>query len=250
PISSQKPAKHDKKDIQDTQNHNLNSHRVCINQISTAKSPSPQRESKPQSRSRRSPHKRNKRDVREKCKSPVYQIDCATSCSSTAGKSPKTTHGSATSSNIINNNNTTSNLNALIEETTGYNSGDEHIGPKDANLSPEEWESRDKEFIKALLNDRGFKIQEIVEDGACLFRSISLQIYGDQDMHQFVTEDINNYVSRKRNNHVHGNHIEIQAMSEIYNRPVELYCYGLEPINIFNSDQMKNGCEPLRLSYQ
>lgn len=272
PILSQKPGKHDKKDIQDSQNHNLNPHRVCINQISAAKSPSPQRESKPQSRSRRSPHKRNKRDVREKCKSPVYQIDCATSCSSphsTAGKSPKSTHSGASSSNI-NNNNTASSLNALIEETfSGYNSGDEHIGPKDANLSPDEWDSRDKAFIKAMSKDRGFQIQEIVEDGACLFRSISLQIYGDQDMHQdirqqtmdyiyknreyfaqFVTEDINNYVSRKRNNHVHGNHIEIQAISEIYNRPVELYCYGMEPINIFNSDQMKNGCEPLRLSYQ
>lgn len=273
PILSQKPGKHDKKDIQDTQNHNLNPHRVCINQISAAKSPSPQRDLKPQSRSRRSPHKRNKRDVREKCKSPVYPIDCATSCSSphsTAGKSPKSTHSGASSSNIINNNNTTSNLNALVEETfSGYNSGDEHIGPKDANLSPDEWDSRDKAFIKAMSTDRGFAIQEIVEDGACLFRSISLQIYGDQDMHQdirqqtmdyifknreyfaqFVTEDINNYVSRKRNNHVHGNHIEIQAISEIYNRPVELYCYGMEPINIFNSDQIKNGCEPLRLSYQ
>lgn len=42
---------------------------------------------------------------------------------------------------------------------------------------------------------------------------------------QFVTEDIDSYVSRKRNNHVHGNHIEIQAISEIYNRPVELYLY-------------------------
>lgn len=122
------------------------------------------------------------------------------------------------------------------------------------------------------MSDRGFVIEEIVEDGACLFRSISLQIYGDQDMHeiirnqtmdyivsffscplgfylnsksiqkkttfdfsfqyqnreyfmQFVTEDIDSYVSRKRNNHVHGNHIEIQAISEIFNRPVEIYAY-------------------------
>lgn len=32
-------------------------------------------------------------------------------------------------------------------------------------------------------------------------------------------------MKRKRNKESHGNHIEIQAMSEIYNRPVELYCY-------------------------
>lgn len=67
---------------------------------------------------------------------------------------------------------------------------------------------------------------------------------------QFVTEDINEYVSRKRNNHVHGNHIEIQAISEIYNRPVEIYAYHTEPVNIFGQDQIKEGIEPLRLSYQ
>lgn len=44
---------------------------------------------------------------------------------------------------------------------------------------------------------------------------------------QFVTEDIDSYVSRKRNNHVHGNHIEIQAISEIFNRPVEIYAYHI-----------------------
>lgn len=42
---------------------------------------------------------------------------------------------------------------------------------------------------------------------------------------QFVTEDIDDYVLRKRNNYVHGNHIEIQAISEIFNRPVEIYAY-------------------------
>lgn len=54
---------------------------------------------------------------------------------------------------------------------------------------------------------------------------------------QFVTEDIDSYVSRKRNNHVHGNHIEIQAISEIFNRPVEIYAYHTgEFIHYFNSN--------------
>lgn len=48
---------------------------------------------------------------------------------------------------------------------------------------------------------------------------------------------------------MHGNHIEIQAMSEMYNRPVELYCYEMTPINIYNSEQTNNGYQPLRLSY-
>ncbi|XP_031630352.1 OVARIAN TUMOR DOMAIN-containing deubiquitinating enzyme 6 isoform X2 [Contarinia nasturtii] len=150
---------------------------------------------------------------------------------------------------------------------SGYNSGDEHHGQK-YDLTPEQWEERDKLFVKTM-NDRGFVIEEIVEDGACLFRSISLQIYGDQGMHeiirqqtmdyiyqnreyfmQFVTEDIDSYVSRKRNNHVHGNHIEIQAISEIFNRPVEIYAYHTEPVNIFGLEQIKEGVEPLRLLYQ
>lgn len=180
--------------------------------------------------------------------------------------------------NVLNNNN--DNVNDDEQNSySGYNSGDEHIGQK-YDLTPEEWDDRDRQFAKTM-SDRGFVIEEIAEDGACLFRSISLQIFGDQDMHeiirqqtmdyivsiwrwkhqstrsccvvfvywhefelffffvsfsmrqyknreyfaQFVTEDIDSYVSRKRNNHVHGNHIEIQAISEIYNRPVELYSY-------------------------
>lgn len=61
--------------------------------------------------------------------------------------------------------------------------------------------------------------------------------------------DITLYVNRKRQNHLHGNHIEIQAISEMYNRTVELYCYEMTPINIYNSEQINNGYEPLRLSY-
>jgi OTU domain-containing protein 5 len=38
-------------------------------------------------------------------------------------------------------------------------------------------------------------------------------------------------------------------MSEMYNRPVELYCYELTPINIYNPEQINNGYDPLRLSY-
>lgn len=62
----------------------------------------------------------------------------------------------------------------------------------------------------------------IAEISIELFR---LQYQNREYFMQFVTEDIDSYVSRKRNNHVHGNHIEIQAISEIFNRPVEIYAY-------------------------
>ena len=44
---------------------------------------------------------------------------------------------------------------------------------------------------------------------------------------QYITEDIEDYVERKRYAGVHGNHLEIQALSEMYNRPIHIYCYSL-----------------------
>ncbi|XP_041763218.1 OTU domain-containing protein 5-B isoform X1 [Anopheles merus] len=258
-------------------------------------------------RHRRSPHKNlgrlkrdhyHKRESREREKatgSPSYHHHVvlqpsasgkkqSTACSSTlasaagGGRSPKSTHQSAGAGGSLLNSHQAVvgspgasgvDLNAVLEEVrSGYNSGDEYIDSKDAQLTADEWKKRDEAFAK-VLSERGFILHEMEEDGACLFRAISLQIYGDQEMHeairqqtmdyiyqnreyfaQFVTEDIADYVERKRANHVHGNHIEIQAMSEMYNRSVELYCYQTEPTNIFNSDQINNGNEPFRLSYQ
>lgn len=75
---------------------------------------------------------------------------------------------------------------------SGYNSGDEHIGQK-YDLTPEEWDERDRQFAKTM-SDRGFVIEEIAEDGACLFRSISLQIFGDQDMHEIIRQQTMDYI--------------------------------------------------------
>lgn len=87
-----------------------------------------------------------------------------------------------------------------------------------------------------------------------------------------MAEDFSTYVDRKRQEYVHGNHIEMQAMSEMYNRSIQLYCYStgmyfcvtgflllflllsnyfffLEPINIFHT-MVESDNEPIRLSYQ
>jgi OTU domain-containing protein 5 len=88
-----------------------------------------------------------------------------------------------------------------------------------------------------------------------------------------VAEDFSTYVDRKRQEYVHGNHIEMQAMSEMYNRSIQLYCYStgashsldnfshillsysfififfIEPINIFHT-MVESDNEPIRLSYQ
>ena len=43
---------------------------------------------------------------------------------------------------------------------------------------------------------------------------------------QYMTETVADYVERKRFLGVHGNHLEIQALSEMYNRPIHIYCYS------------------------
>lgn len=97
----------------------------------------------------------------------------------------------ATGSSSSNNSN---NLKAKVEDTlSGYNSGDEHVGQKDAQLSPDEWQKRDDAFIK-IMSDRGFVIKDMVEDGACLFRAISMQIFGDQDMHEMIRQQTMDYI--------------------------------------------------------
>ena len=127
------------------------------------------------------------------------------------------------------------------------------------------------------MRKRGFIIKRMGEDGACLFRAVSDQVYGDQEMHstvrkhcmdyivsgnrnvitchklfclhfrfslilqaangdyfsQYMTEDFTAYVSRKRLENVHGNHIEMQAMSEMYNRHIEVYCYSIGKLHLF-----------------
>uniref|UniRef100_A0A3Q3GQ40 ubiquitinyl hydrolase 1 n=1 Tax=Labrus bergylta TaxID=56723 RepID=A0A3Q3GQ40_9LABR len=103
--------------------------------------------------------------------------------------------------------------------------------------------------------------------GVCVCVCVSDQVYGDQDMHEvvrkhcmdylmknadyfsnYVTEDFTTYINRKRKNNCHGNHIEMQAMAEMYNRPVEVYQYGTEPINTFHGIHQNND-EPIRVSY-
>ncbi|XP_065509429.1 OTU domain-containing protein 5 isoform X1 [Caloenas nicobarica] len=148
----------------------------------------------------------------------------------------------------------------------GYNSEDEYEAGR-VEMDPATAEQQEHRFEKALREKKGFIIKRMKEDGACLFRAVADQVYGDQDMHEvvrkhcmdylmknadyfsnYVTEDFATYISRKRKSTCHGNHIEMQAMAEMYNRPVEVYQYGTEPINTFHGIQ-QNEDEPIRVSY-
>ncbi|ESN96632.1 hypothetical protein HELRODRAFT_68163 [Helobdella robusta] len=148
------------------------------------------------------------------------------------------------------------------EDKGGFNSEDECQGPSSSNQIEKE-----KEFEMMLKEKRGYIIKRMGEDGACLFRAVADQVYGDQEMHsivrqncvdymakngdffkQFVTEDFTSYLNRKRLDSCHGNNIEMQALCELYNRPIEVYQMSLEPINTFHATYETDN-EPIRLSY-
>lgn len=42
-----------------------------------------------------------------------------------------------------------------------------------------------------------------------------------------MTEDFTTYLNRKKMDHCHGNHVEMQAISEVFNRPIEVYQYSI-----------------------
>lgn len=65
---------------------------------------------------------------------------------------------------------------------------------------------------------------------------------------QFVVEDFTDYIARKRQNASYGNHLELQAMSELFNRPIEIFASQPEPLNLFQTAYDDQN-PPMRLSY-
>lgn len=91
------------------------------------------------------------------------------------------------------------------------------------------------DIFREVLKRQGLEMVEQEGDGNCLFRAVSLQVYGTADSHaelrercmdfmsnneehykNFVQGNFAEYIRRKRANGVHGNHAEIQAISELY----------------------------------
>lgn len=146
----------------------------------------------------------------------------------------------------------------------GYNSADEQ-GP--CFLSPYSDMERERLFEIEIRRVKGLEVKKMVEDGNCLFRAVADQVYGDPEAYdlarqmcfdymererdhfsQFITEGFTAYCKRKRRDKVYGNNLEIQAFSEMYNRPIHIYCYSTEPINIFHGSY-DTDTPPIRLSY-
>lgn len=123
----------------------------------------------------------------------------------------------------------------------------------------------EKKFRDTLRRTRKWVVVDQDMDGNCLFRSVSHQVYGTERHHavvrekcmdyiehqgyffeSFVDEPFDMYVARLRLVGEWGGDLEIQAMAEIYNRPIEIYAYQLTPKRIY-AQHLSN--EAIRLSY-
>ncbi|XP_037485554.1 OVARIAN TUMOR DOMAIN-containing deubiquitinating enzyme 6-like [Triticum dicoccoides] len=151
-----------------------------------------------------------------------------------------------------------------LADCEGYNSADEQGACYTSSYDDSE---REHMFEHDLRRVKGFEIRKMAADGNCLFRAVADQVYGDPETYdmarqmcvdymererdhfsQFMTEGFTPYCKRKRKDKVYGNNIEIQAFAEMYNRPIHIYSYSTEPINIFQGSY-NTDVPPVRLSY-
>ncbi|CAG9326059.1 unnamed protein product [Blepharisma stoltei] len=129
-------------------------------------------------------------------------------------------------------------------------------------------EGREGDFMR-ILRERDFLIVPVEGDGNCLFRSVSHQLYGTTEHHGLVRQAALNYLSIEREyfsqfivggdagfdeyvshqsqNGAWGDDIEIEAMSELYDRSIEIYAYANQPMRTFHESYGEG--TPIRLAY-
>jgi len=114
-----------------------------------------------------------------------------------------------------------------------------------------------------------FVVREQAEDGNCLFRSFSDQLYGTPEHHalvrdrcskyiaserdyfeQFVTEPFEQFLARIQREGEWGDDVEIEAVSEIYDCRVEIYApYNQALMRTFHEACDATWPRPIRLQY-
>ncbi len=126
------------------------------------------------------------------------------------------------------------------------------------------------------LQRHSLNVVSVAGDGNCLFRSVAHQVYGDDELHEVVRqkcmdymeanadffsqfveggmETFHLYVGAKRRLACWGDDPEIQAMSELYDRPAEIWAYdpqiGARKLRTFHEATSATApLPPMRLSY-
>lgn len=123
---------------------------------------------------------------------------------------------------------------------------------------PELPTNREASFRQLLL-EKDMIINDVESDGNCLFRAVSHQLYGTTEHHglirryvyeymsiereyfsQFVVggmEGFDEYLRYQTQNGAWGDDCELQVISEMYNRPVEIYAYANTPMRTFHENE-------------
>ena len=111
---------------------------------------------------------------------------------------------------------------------------------------------KQEQNFRVEINKVNLVIKEIQGAGNCLFRAISDQVYGDERYHDILRDkcmdyisierkffsqfveggeaSFDEYIAMKRTSGVWGDDIELQALSEIYNRPIEIFLNAKKPV--------------------
>ena len=127
-----------------------------------------------------------------------------------------------------------------------------------------------EELFETKLAEKRMRIKHVGGDGNWLFRSVSHQVYGTEEHHamirarwmdyievekeffkQFIVgeaQTIDQYIEWKRRNGTWGDDVEIHALSEIYEAPIEIYAYSNTPMRTF-SESRRNEGRIIRISY-
>ena len=147
--------------------------------------------------------------------------------------------------------------------------------PDENNFSLKDEEDEEEIKFKILLFQNNLVLREVLGDGNCMFRAVSDQVYGTDEHHQiirekcmdylvifrkyfepYIDEDFDDYIKEKRKNKTWGDDVELEALSEIYNRPIEIYKESNKPLKTFHEkiyEQDKDinnySMTPIRLSY-
>jgi len=123
---------------------------------------------------------------------------------------------------------------------------------------------------KAALAQRHMRVVFVEGDGNCMFRSVSHQVYGTDEHHSqlrsftaqymtverayfsgWVADDFLQYIARLEKNGTWGDDPELQALSELYDRPIEVWMYdpkqGARVLKRLH--EARSGVAPIRLSY-
>ena len=149
--------------------------------------------------------------------------------------------------------------------------------PDKNNTSLNDTEDVDEDTkFKILLLQNNFQLREVEGDGNCMFRAVSDQVYGTDKHYQllrekcmdylvilrkffepYIDEDFDEYIKFKRKDKIWGDDVELEALSEIYNRPIEIYRDNNKPLKTFHekiyeqddNDYNNYSITPIRLSY-